>query len=117
MTPPRRDHIRAHFLAFAFKAFAKRVEAIMIGTRSSIVMTVIMVVASLLVSVNGARLGNAARTGITPVYQRSVKAVATTKIIGGKIAAEYRSFGFSAGNQLCGGTLIHDDFFLTAARK
>jgi hypothetical protein len=41
----------------------------------------------------------------------------TTRIVNGKRAKEYLSFGVCAGDQLCGGTLIHDDLFLTAARK
>lgn len=49
------------------------------------------------------------------VMQESLKI--TTRIVNGKRADEYESFGFSAGALLCGGTLIHDDIFLTAARK
>lgn len=49
--------------------------------------------------------------------QRSLQKVsATPRIVNGNRATEYISFGFSAGALLCGGTLIHDDIFLTAAR-
>jgi hypothetical protein len=41
----------------------------------------------------------------------------STRIVNGKRAKEYLSFGVCAGSKLCGGTLIHDDMFLSAARK
>ena len=39
---------------------------------------------------------------------------ATARIVGGKQANEYPSYGFSAGSDLCAGTLIHPDILLTA---
>jgi hypothetical protein len=54
------------------------------------------------------RLANHRRVEFLPI---------TTRIVNGKRAEEYLSFGVCAGDQLCGGTLIHDDLFLTAARK
>lgn len=47
----------------------------------------------------------ATRVDLTPAY-----------IVGGEEAPDtYTSYGFSVGQYLCGGTLIHDDIFLTAA--
>jgi hypothetical protein len=81
----------------------------MIGTRSMIVS--VFLTNMLMISING-------DISKSLVHRRSVQQskAATTKIVGGKFASEYLSFGFSAGDQLCGGTLIHDDMLLTAAR-
>ena len=58
--------------------------------------------------------------GLTNLWQdasvRSVDVLETSqRIVGGRTADEYPSFGFSAGSDLCGGVLIHEDIFLTAA--
>lgn len=64
-------------------------------------------------------IGNGAAAATSLDHRRSVQQTkeGTIRIVGGKPASEYLSFGFSAGSQLCGGTLIHSDMFLTAARK
>jgi hypothetical protein len=34
------------------------------------------------------------------------------RIVGGSVANEYPSYGFSAGSSLCGGTLIHPEYVM-----
>jgi hypothetical protein len=104
----------SHIFGSCCNVFIQNVKAIakmltMIGTRSMIVS--VFLTNMLMISING-------DISKSLVHRRSVpqSKAATTKIVGGKFASEYLSFGFSAGNQLCGGTLIHDDMFLTAAR-
>lgn len=40
----------------------------------------------------------------------------TPRIVNGAPVSEKENYAFSAGSQLCGGTLIHEDIILTAAR-
>lgn len=104
----------AHILAPSLEVVAKVALMVnMIGTYSiSMVVSVFLIV--MMVTIHGGRLG----TTYSPGHHRSVQSLpTTTKIVGGQRAPEYLSFGFSAGPQLCGGTLIHDDILLTAARK
>jgi hypothetical protein len=64
-------------------------------------------------------IGNGATAGTGLDHRRSVQQTkaGAIRIVGGTPASENLSFGFSAGSKLCGGTLIHSDMFLTAARK
>ena len=60
------------------------------------------------------------RPGLTTLWKqapaKSDGALYTSqRIVGGTVADEYPSFGFSAGSDLCGGVLIHEDILLTAA--
>lgn len=57
-------------------------------------------------------------SSLSSLFQTNPEAIVqtSTRIVNGKPVPARDNYAFSAGSKLCGGTLIHEDIVLTAAR-